>query len=192
MENKKGRLTMDTQKFRLNLTIYHFDGPIPIPTSLVFSGSGREGLRKALSLLSGAADGLWNPEEDAKPQPAPAANPVPAPKPAPQTAKDSAPTAAPESNVKGLALIHCPDCKKTFEIFFREPVAEVKCNCGRTIQLHRHNTAKFEFTCRACKKVVYGYTNLTGAVIEAGAMECVCGEKCPEMLWRPVRGAYHD
>ena len=54
---------MDNQKFRLNLTIYHTNGGVMSPTTIVFSGARREGLNKALALLTEAADGLWNQDE---------------------------------------------------------------------------------------------------------------------------------
>ena len=56
---------MNNQKFRLNLTIYHTNGGVMSPTTIVFSGARREGLSKALALLAEAADGLWNPDEAA-------------------------------------------------------------------------------------------------------------------------------
>lgn len=56
---------MDNQKFRLNLTIYHTNGGVMSPTTIVFSGARRDGLSKALALLTEAADGLWNPDEEA-------------------------------------------------------------------------------------------------------------------------------
>lgn len=49
---------MDNQKFRVNLTIYHTNGGVMSPTTIVFSGARRDGLRKALALLAEAADGL--------------------------------------------------------------------------------------------------------------------------------------
>lgn len=42
---------MDNQKFRVNLTIYHTNGGVMSPTTIVFSGARREGLSKALALL---------------------------------------------------------------------------------------------------------------------------------------------
>lgn len=59
---------MNDQKFRLSLTVYRFDGSTPKPTNIVFSGSSLKGLRRGLSLLTGAADELWNPEEDPGPK----------------------------------------------------------------------------------------------------------------------------
>ena len=52
---------MDNQKFRLNQTIYHTNGAVLSPTSIVFSGARLESLQKALALLTEAADGLWRP-----------------------------------------------------------------------------------------------------------------------------------
>ena len=56
---------MENQKFRVNLTIYHTNGGVVSPTTIVFSGARRDGLSKALAMLTEAADGLWNPDEEA-------------------------------------------------------------------------------------------------------------------------------
>lgn len=183
---------MNDQKFRLSLTVYRFDGSIPKPTNIVFSGSSLKGLRRGLSLLTGAADDLWNPEED--PGPKLDAEFVPDAASAEAAAVKAPPTAGSptETSVKGLTLIRCPDCEKTFVTFFREPTKEVECSCGRVIQLSRDDTARFESVCPTCKKITYGRTNLTDAIIEAGALACVCGVDCPEMRWDPVRREYHD
>ena len=183
---------MNDQKFRLSLTVYRFDGSTPKPTNVVLTGSNLKGLRWGLSLLTGAADELWNPEEDPGPKldvefvPGTVGTEAAAVK-APPTAGSPA-----ETGVKGLTLIRCPDCKATFKAFFREPVTEVECNCGCTIRISRDNVARLEFTCPTCKEVNYGRTNLTDAVIEAGSLACFCGQGCPEMLWNPVRREYHD
>lgn len=87
--------------------------------------------------------------------------------------------------VKGILLLRCPTCKKTFVKFSRAWVQDLECSCGETIRLNQDSTARFEFECESCGHRTYGHTNLESAVIETGSLRCNCGQPCPEMLWRP-------
>ena len=85
---------------------------------------------------------------------------------------------------KGLMLLTCPGCKHTFKHFAREATDKVKCFCGAEVPVD--NVARFEFTCKQCGKLSYGWTNIEAAVIEAGALHCVCTATAPEMIWHPA------
>lgn len=87
--------------------------------------------------------------------------------------------------VKGLMLLRCPACKKTFIKFSRQWVTSLECSCGEILWLNQDSTARFEFECESCGHKTYGHTNLESAVIEAGSLRCNCVQPCPEMLWRP-------
>lgn len=89
---------------------------------------------------------------------------------------------------KGLMLLTCPGCKHTFKHFARENTDKVKCFCGTEVPVD--NVTRFEFTCKKCGKLSYGWTNIESAVIEAGALNCVCLEPTPEMLWNPATRKY--
>lgn len=85
---------------------------------------------------------------------------------------------------KGLMLLTCPGCKHTFKHFAREATDKVKCFCGAEVPVD--NVARFEFTCKQCGKLSYGWTNIEAAAIEAGALHCVCTATAPEMIWHPA------
>lgn len=46
-------------------------------------------------------------------------------------------------------------------------------------------------TCKQCGKLSYGWTNIESAVIEAGALHCVCTATAPEMIWHPATRKFH-
>ena len=85
---------------------------------------------------------------------------------------------------KGLMLLTCPGCKRTFKRFAREATDKVKCFCGAEVPVD--NVARFEFTCKQCGKLSYGWTNIETAAIEACALHCVCTATAPEMIWHPA------
>ena len=186
---------MDNQKFRLNLTIYHANCGVMSPTTIVFSGARRDGLHKALALLTEAADGLWNPDEapadDSAAQSARPALPA-------ETAAAEEPkaepklTKLPENRVKGLLLVRCPECHGRLVTVARDYVSETGCSCGNKIQLGKSNTTRFEFTCKACNKLNYGRTNIDEADIPAGSISCFCGMPGPELIWRPDIREYRE
>lgn len=89
---------------------------------------------------------------------------------------------------KGLMLLTCPGCKHTFKHFAREATDKVKCFCGAEVPVD--NVARFEFTCKQCGKLSYGWTNIEAAAIEAGALHCVCTATAPEMIWHPAARKY--
>lgn len=110
------------------------------------------------------------------------------------TVTEPRPSFAPPSNpgalgAKGLMLLTCPGCHHTFKHFSRENTDKVKCFCGTEVPVD--NVARFEFTCKQCGKLSYGWTNIESAVIEAGALHCVCTAPAPEMLWNPVTRKFH-
>lgn len=184
---------MENQKFRVNLTIYHTAGGVMSPTTIVFSGARREGLSKALALLTEAADGLWNPDEEAADTAA--RQSVKPALPAEATAAIAKPKARPENSankVKGLLFVRCPECRKRFVTVPCEYVSEIECSCGAKIQLAKDNTARFEFTCKSCKGRNYGRTNVDDAGIPAGAISCFCGEPSPELIWRQDIREYRE
>lgn len=135
------------------------------------------------------------PEDDAQqPKPKPKRNPaldVTTPKiptvtePRPSFAPPSKPSAR---GAKGLMLLTCPGCKHTFKHFAREATDKVKCFCGTEVPVD--NVARFEFTCKKCGKLSYGWTNIEAAVIEAGALNCVCLAPAPAMTWHPAARKY--
>lgn len=86
-------------------------------------------------------------------------------------------------------LLTCPGCHHTFKRFARENTDKVKCFCGTEVPVD--NVARFEFTCKQCGKLSYGWTNIESAVIEAGALNCVCAAPAPEMLWNPATRKFH-
>ena len=184
---------MDNQKFRVNLTIYHTAGGVMSPTTIVFSGARQEGLHKALALLTEAADGLWNTDEEAADTAA--RQSVKPALPAEATAAIAKPKAEPEysaNKVKGLLFVRCPECHGRFVTVARDRVSETGCSCGAKIQLGKDNTARFEFTCKACKGRNYGRTNVDEANIPAGAISCFCGEPSPELIWRQDIREYRE
>lgn len=135
------------------------------------------------------------PEDDAQqPKPKPKRNPaldVTTPKiptvtePRPSFAPPSKPSAR---GAKGLMLLTCPGCKHTFKHFAREATDKVKCFCGTEVPVD--NVTRFEFTCKKCGKLSYGWTNIEAAVIEAGALNCVCLAPAPAMTWHPAARKY--
>lgn len=90
---------------------------------------------------------------------------------------------------KGLMLLTCPGCHHTFKHFARENTDKVKCFCGTEVPVD--NVARFEFTCKQCGKLSYGWTNIEAATIEAGALHCVCTATAPEMIWHPATREFH-
>lgn len=49
------------------------------------------------------------------------------------------------AGAKGLMLLQCPACKRTFKAFMKEPTEEIECEkCGRKIKLDV--LARFEYT----------------------------------------------
>lgn len=90
---------------------------------------------------------------------------------------------------KGLMLLTCPGCHHTFKHFARENTDKVKCFCGTEVSVD--NVARFEFTCKQCGKLSYGWTNIESAVIEVGALHCVCTATAPEMIWHPATRKFH-
>lgn len=105
--------------------------------------------------------------------------------PRPSFAPPSKPSAR---GAKGLMLLTCPGCKHTFKHFARENTDKVKCFCGTEVPVD--NVTRFEFTCKKCGKLSYGWTNIETAVIEAGALNCVCAAPAPAMTWHPAARKY--
>ena len=110
------------------------------------------------------------------------------------TVTEPRPSFAPPSKpgargAKGLMLLTCPGYKHTFKHFAREATDKVKCFCGTEVPVD--NVARFEFTCKKCGKLSYGWTNIETAVIEAGALNCVCAAPAPEMRWNPTARKFH-
>lgn len=134
------------------------------------------------------------PEDDAQ-QPKPKHNPaLDVDTPKISTVTEPRPSFAPLSKpgalgAKGLMLLACPGCHHTFKHFARENTDKVKCFCGTEVPVD--NVARFEFTCKQCGKLSYGWTNIESAVIEAGALNCVCLAPAPEMLWNPATRKFH-
>lgn len=183
---------MDNQKFRLNLTIYHTNGGVMSPTTIVFSGARREGLSKALALLTEAADGLWNPDESpADDSAAQSVKPALPAKTAAAEEREAEPK-RPENRVKGLLLVRCPECRGKFTTVARDYVSEMGCSCGHKVQLGKSNTARFKFTCKACNSLNYGRTNIDEADIPAGSILCFCGAPGPELIWQPDIREYRE
>ena len=91
---------------------------------------------------------------------------------------------------KGLMLLHCPGCGRTFKSFSKDFVEATKCFCGAEVPLL--DTARFEFTCKSCGKLTYGRTNIETATIDAGSMNCTCGTPCRELRWDPEVRSFHD
>lgn len=134
------------------------------------------------------------PEDDAQ-QPKPKRNPaLDADTPKISTVTEPRPSFAPPSKpgargAKGLMLLTCPGCHHTFKHFARENTDKVKCFCGTEVPVD--NVARFEFTCKQCGKLSYGWTNIEAATIEAGALHCVCTATAPEMIWHPATRKFH-
>lgn len=110
------------------------------------------------------------------------------------TVTEPRPSFAPPSKpgargAKGLMLLTCPGCHHAFKHFARENTDKVKCFCGTEVPVD--NVTRFEFTCKQCGKLSYGWTNIEAAVIEAGALNCVCLAPAPEMLWNPATRKFH-
>lgn len=134
------------------------------------------------------------PEDDAQ-QPKPKRNPaLDVDTPKISTVTEPRPSFAPPSKpgargAKGLMLLTCPGCHHTFKHFARENTDKVKCFCGTEVPVD--NVARFEFTCKQCGKLSYGWTNIEAATIEAGALHCVCTATAPEMIWHPATRKFH-
>lgn len=110
------------------------------------------------------------------------------------TVTEPRPSFAPPSKpgargAKGLMLLTCPGCHHTFKHFARENTDKVKCFCGTEVPVD--NVTRFEFTCKQCGKLSYGWTNIEAATIEAGALHCVCTATAPEMIWHPATRKFH-
>lgn len=134
------------------------------------------------------------PEDDAQ-QPTPKRNPaLDVDTPKISTVTEPRPSFAPPSKpgargAKGLMLLTCPSCHHTFKHFARENTDKVKCFCGTEVPVD--NVARFEFTCKQCGKLSFGWTNIEAATIEAGALHCVCTATAPEMIWHPATRKFH-
>lgn len=110
--------------------------------------------------------------------------------PRPSLAPASPPPSKPGARgAKGLMLLTCPSCHHTFKHFARENTDKVKCFCGTEVPVD--NVARFEFICKQCGKLSFGWTNIEAAVIEAGALHCVCTATAPEMIWHPATRKFH-
>ena len=135
------------------------------------------------------------PEDDAQ-QPKPKRNPaLDVDTPKISTVTEPRPSFTPLSKpgaqgAKGLMLLHCPGCGRTFKSFSKDFVEATKCFCGAEVPLL--DTARFEFTCKSCGKLTYGRTNIETATIDAGSMNCTCGTPCRELRWDPEVRSFHD
>lgn len=154
----------------------------------------RDGSEKAQNSAATLEDILRRepPEDDAQ---QPSTNPaLDVDTPKISTVTEPRPSFAPPSKpgargAKGLMLLTCPGCHHTFKHFAREATDKVKCFCGTEVPVD--NATHFEFTCKKCGKLSYGWTNIEAATIEAGALNCVCLAPAPEMLWDPATRKFH-
>lgn len=197
--------------FRLSLDLHtpHDQGGSNPDSNLSFSGTTPEAFDHALATIldvvtstvyGGQLNGLQEiidrstaelRADSEKAQRNPALN-VDTPKIS--TVTEPRPSFAPPSKpgargAKGLMLLTCPGCHHTFKHFARENTDKVKCFCGTEVPVD--NVARFEFTCKQCGKLSYGWTNIEAATIEAGALHCVCTATAPEMIWHPATRKFH-
>lgn len=218
-ETENENATHDTW-FRLSLDLHtpHDRGGSNPDSNLSFSGTTPEAFDHALATIldvvtstvyGGQLNGLQEiidhdvselrassekAQDDAQ-QPTPKRNPaLDVDTPKISTVTEPRPSFAPSSKpgacgAKGLMLLTCPSCHHTFKHFARENPDKVKCFCGTEVPVD--NVARFEITCKQCGKLSYGWTNIESAVIEAGALNCVCLAPAPEMLWNPATRKFH-
>lgn len=100
--------------------------------------------------------------------------PAPAPQPAAQERAQENTTPPPKavtpggmvparfakfSSFKGRVLVYCPECKKRFHFFAKDPVTHRDCNCGGDILLEPKTMHLFDYECPACFDKSYGWTN---------------------------------
>lgn len=198
--------THDT-RFRLNLALYtpHDHGSSGPDMDMSFSGTTPEAFDHALATIldvvtSTVYGGQLNDLQEiidhdvselrASSEKAQSGAALDVDTPKISTVTEPRPSFAPPSKpgsrgAKGLMLLTCPGCKHTFKHFARENTDKVKCFCGTEVPVD--NVTRFEFTCKQCGKLSYGWTNIETATIEAGALNCVCcAAPAPEMIWHPA------
>lgn len=190
--------------FRLSLDLHtpHDRGGSNPDSNLSFSGTTPEAFDHALATIldvvtstvyGGQLNGQQRKAQDDAQQPK--RNPaLDVDTPKISTVTEPRPSFAPLSKpgargAKGLMLLTCPSCHHTFKHFARENTDKVKCFCGTEVPVD--NVARFEFTCKQCGKLSFGWTNIESAVIEAGALHCVCTATAPEMIWHPATRKFH-
>lgn len=190
--------------FRLSLDLHtpHDRGGSNPDSNLSFSGTTPEAFDHALATIldvvtstvyGGQLNGQQRKAQDDAQQPK--RNPaLDVDTPKISTVTEPRPSFAPLSKpgargAKGLMLLTCPSCHHTFKHFARENTDKVKCFCGTEVPVD--NVARFEFTCKQCGKLSFGWTNIEAATIEAGALHCVCTATAPEMIWHPATRKFH-
>lgn len=193
---------MENAKIQINVVIYsgeNGDG-VTLQRSMVLSDNPDKWLRETFREVKRIL-GSTNPGEGKNDTGALTGHGQEAQKPAPKVSaasSDAAPKSAPKAiypnwrndGVRGLLLLRCKSCKAVFHAFAKAPATEWHCNCGEEIPLSKDTLAWFEYTCESCKKRIYGRTNVTDAVIEAGSLNCICGADCPTMTWNPALKMY--
>lgn len=190
--------------FRLSLDLHtpHDRGGSNPDSNLSFSGTTPEAFDHALATIldvvtstvyGGQLNGQQRKAQDDAQQPK--RNPaLDVDTPKISTVTEPRPSFAPLSKpgargAKGLMLLTCPSCHHTFKHFARENTDKVKCFCGTEVPVD--NVARFEFTCKQCGKLSFGWTNIEAATIEAGALHCACTATAPEMIWHPATRKFH-
>lgn len=167
---------------------------LDVVTSTVYGGQ-LNGLQEIIDRSTAELRADSEKEQDDVQQPTPKRNPaLDVDTPKISTVTEPRPSFAPPSKpgargAKGLMLLTCPGCHHTFKHFARENTDKVKCFCGTEVPVD--NVARFEFTCKQCGKLSYGWTNIEEATIEAGALHCVCTATAPEMIWHPATRKFH-
>lgn len=167
---------------------------LDVVTSTVYGGQ-LNGLQEIIDRSTAELRADSEKEQDDVQQPTPKRNPaLDVDTPNISTVTEPRPSFAPPSKpgargAKGLMLLTCPGCHHTFKHFARENTDKVKCFCGTEVPVD--NVARFEFTCKQCGKLSYGWTNIEAATIEAGALHCVCTATAPEMIWHPATRKFH-
>lgn len=167
---------------------------LDVVTSTVYGGQ-LNGLQEIIDRSTAELRADSEKEQDDVQQPTPKRNPaLDVDTPKISTVTEPRPSFAPPSKpgargAKGLMLLTCPGCHHTFKHFARENTDKVKCFCGTEVPVD--NVARFEFTCKQCGKLSYGWTNIESATIEAGALHCVCTATAPEMIWHPATRKFH-
>lgn len=167
---------------------------LDVVTSTVYGGQ-LNGLQEIIARSTAELRADSEKEQDDVQQPTPKRNPaLDVDTPKISTVTEPRPSFAPPSKpgargAKGLMLLTCPGCHHTFKHFARENTDKVKCFCGTEVPVD--NVARFEFTCKQCGKLSYGWTNIEAATIEAGALHCVCTATAPEMIWHPATRKFH-
>lgn len=167
---------------------------LDVVTSTVYGGQ-LNGLQEIIDRSTAELRADSEKEQDDVQQPTPKRNPaLDVDTPKISTVTEPRPSFAPPSKpgargAKGLMLLTCPGCHHTFKHFARENTDKVKCFCGTEVPVD--NVSRFEFTCKQCGKLSYGWTNIEAATIEAGALHCVCTATAPEMIWHPATRKFH-